>query len=184
MDGYEVDSHSSLVKPLPTAFKTAGVVVLLFIWWQEACNCALRKKMKAPNPKGWPIFGNMLLNGVHLLLCNYIKNHGKVFSFNMFGKSSLVIADPDILKKILVKDFWNFRNRVAVMKTEEQLPQAFFLNAMMLGGASAPRLPRRSAQRKWKGWYPWSKIGWEIDANIRRRCQYRKVGLLFEQNLF
>ena len=91
----------------------------------------------------------------------------------MFGKPSLVIADPDILKKILVKDFWNFRNRVAVMKTEEQLPQAFFLNAMMLGGASAPRLPRRSAQRKWKGWYPWSKIGWEIDANIRRRCQYR-----------
>ena len=148
MDGYEVDSHSSLVKPLPTAFKTAGVVVLLFIWWQEACNCALRKKIKAPNPKGWPIFGNMLLNGVHLLLCNYIKNHGKVFSFNMFGKSSLVIADPDILKKILVKDFWNFRNRVAVMKTEEQLPQAFFLNAMMLGGASAPRLPRRSVQRK------------------------------------
>ena len=148
MDGDEVDSHSSLVKPLPTAFKTAGVVVLLFIWWQEACNCALRKKIKAPNPKGWPIFGNMLLNGVHLLLCNYIKNHGKVFSFNMFGKPSLVIADPDILKKILVKDFWNFRNRVAVMKTEEQLPQAFFLNTMMLGGASAPRLPRRSAQRK------------------------------------
>ena len=148
MDGDEVDSHSSLVKPLPTAFKTAGVVVLLFIWWQEACNCALRKKIKAPNPKGWPIFGNMLLNGVHLLLCNYIKNHGKVFSFSMFGKPSLVIADPDILKKILVKDFWNFRNRVAVMKTEEQLPQAFFLNTMMLGGASAPRLPRRSAQRK------------------------------------
>ena len=127
MDGDEVDSHSSLVKPLPTAFKTAGVVVLLFIWWQEACNCALRKKIKAPNPKGWPIFGNMLLNGVHLLLCNYIKNHGKVFSFNMFGKPSLVIADPDILKKILVKDFWNFRNRFAVIKPKGAIAKSVFL---------------------------------------------------------
>ena len=89
------------------------------------------------------------LNGVHLLLCNYIKNHGKVFSFSMFGKPSLVIADPDILKKILVKDFWNFRNRFAVIKTKGQLPKAFFfLNAMKLGVASAPRSPRRSAQRK------------------------------------
>ena len=28
-----------------------------------------------------------------------------------------------------------------------QLPQAFFLNGMKLGGASAPRLPRRSTQK-------------------------------------
>ena len=130
MDGLDVDSNSSLVKPLPTAFITVRVVVLLFIWWQKACNCALRKETNAPNTKGWAIIGNMLdarrLNGVHLLLCNYIKNHGKVFSFSMFGKPSLVIADPDILKKILVKDFWNFRNRFAVIKTKGQLPKAFF----------------------------------------------------------
>ena len=130
MDGLDVDFNSSLVKPLPTAFITARVVVLLFIWWQKACNCALRKKTNAPNTKGWAIIGNMLdarrLNGVHLLLCYYIKNHGKVFSFSMFGKPSLVIADPDILKKILVKDFWNFRNRFAVIKTKGQLPKAFF----------------------------------------------------------
>ena len=30
MDGLDVDSISCLVKPLPTAFITAGVVVLLF----------------------------------------------------------------------------------------------------------------------------------------------------------
>ena len=109
MDGLDVDSNSSLVKPLPTAFITAGVVVLLFICWQEARNCAPRKKINAPSPNGWLIIGNLLdargLNGVHLLLCNYIKNHDKVFSFSMFGKPSLVIADSDILKKILVKDF-------------------------------------------------------------------------------
>ena len=131
MDGLEVDSNSRLVKPLPTAFITAGVVVLLFIWWQEACNCALRKKINAPSPKGWPIIGNMLdarkLNGVHLLLCNYIKNHGKVFSFSIFGKPSLVIADPDILKKILVKDFWNFRNRFAVIKPKGTIAKSVFL---------------------------------------------------------
>ena len=173
MDGLEVDSNSSLVKPLPTAFKTAVVVVLLFIWWQEACNCALRKKINAPSPKGRPIFGNMLLNGVHLLLCNYIKNHGKVFSFRMFGKPSLVIADPDILKKILVKDFWNFRNRVAVIKTEGQLPKAFFLERDDAWRRLRATLTPSFSAKKMKGVYPWSKIGWEIDANIRRRCQYR-----------
>ena len=162
MDGLEIDSNSRLLKPLPTAFITAGVVVLLFIWWQEACNCALRKKINAPSPKGWPIIGNMLdtrkLNGVHLLLCNYIKNHGKVFSFSMFGKPSLVIADPDLLKKILVKDFWNFRNHFMVIELKGTIIKSVFFNAMKLGGVSAPRLPRRLAQRKWKGWFPWSKI--------------------------
>jgi len=130
MDSLDVDSNSSLVKPLPTAFITAGVVVLLLIWLQEACNCTLRKKINAPSPKGWAIIGNMLdarrLNGVHLLLCNYIENHCKVFSFSMFGKPSLVIADPDILKKILVKDFWNFRNRFAVIKLKGTIAKSVF----------------------------------------------------------
>ena len=178
MDGLEIDSNSRFLKPLPTAFITAGVVVLLFIWWQEACNCALRKKINAPSPKGWPIIGNMLdarkLNGVHLLLCNYIKNHGKVFSFSMFGKPSLVIADPDMLKKILVKHFWNFRNRFMVIKLKGTIIKSvFFWTRWSLEAHPRHAYPVVQRKENERDGFPDRRFVWEIDAKIRRRCQYR-----------
>ena len=72
------------------------------------------KKINAPGPKPWPFIGNTLdtrkFNGVHLLLCDYIQRYGKVFAFTLGDRPSVVIADPDMLKQILVKDFWNFPN--------------------------------------------------------------------------
>ena len=99
---------------LPVALVTGGIVVLAYTFWREAHNEAIRKKINVPGPRSWPFVGNLLdirkFNGIHLLLCDYIQKYGKVFSLRLGSKLSVVVADPDIVKQILVKDFWNFRN--------------------------------------------------------------------------
>ena len=107
------NSHTTLFT-LPVALATGGIVVLAYTFWREAHNEATRKKINVPGPRSWPFVGNLLdirkFNGIHLLLCDYIQKYGKVFSLRLGSKLSVVVADPDIVKQILVKDFWNSRN--------------------------------------------------------------------------
>ena len=110
---------------------SAVVVVFLYIFWRETRNEVIRKKINAPGPKPWPLIGNLLdarkFNGIHLLLSDYIEKYGKVFSFVPGGMPAVVIADPDILKRILVKDFWNFRNRFLQVKASGTIGKSVFL---------------------------------------------------------
>ena len=50
-------------------------------------------------------------DGLHLMHLDYLKKYGKVFAISLGGKPSLVVADPELLKQIMIKDFPNFRNR-------------------------------------------------------------------------
>jgi len=63
------------------ALVTAGIVVLAYTFWQEACNEAIRKKINVPGPRSWPFVGNLLdirkFRDIHLLLCDYIQKYGK-----------------------------------------------------------------------------------------------------------
>ena len=116
MDANDQEKQDPLVAFLtqPICLLPTGVILLLFIYWQGTRNQAILKKINAPGPKPWPFIGNSLdtrkFNGVHLLLCDYIQRYGKVFAFTLGDRPSVVIADPDMLKQILVKDFWNFPN--------------------------------------------------------------------------
>ena len=48
---------------------------------------------------------------LHLMCLDYSKKYGKVFALCLGGKPTLVVADPETLKQIMIKDFPNFRNR-------------------------------------------------------------------------
>ena len=50
---------------------------------------------------------------------DYIKKYGKVFSFCFGSRLSLVVADPELVKQIMVKEFPNFRNRFQVLQPEK-----------------------------------------------------------------
>ena len=45
---------------------------------------------------------------------DYTKKYGKVFAVCFGNKPSLVVADPELLKQIMIKDFPNFRNRFII----------------------------------------------------------------------
>ena len=101
------------------------VLVVLFLYWYGTRGFADLTKLNVPGPKPIPYFGNFLelrkYNGLHEMHLDYIKKYGKVFSFCFGSRPSLVVADPELVKQIMVKEFPNFRNRFQVLQ-----PAKFF----------------------------------------------------------
>uniref|UniRef100_A0A8C9WJ50 Thromboxane-A synthase n=1 Tax=Scleropages formosus TaxID=113540 RepID=A0A8C9WJ50_SCLFO len=70
------------------------------------------------HPKPWPFFGNIFLfrEGFFGPHNDLIKRYGRVCGYYFGRRPVVVIADPDMLKQIMVKDFANFPNRMAATK--------------------------------------------------------------------
>ena len=71
-----------------------------------------------PGPKPLPVLGHIIdtvkhRGQLHLQVHEYFLRYGKVFAMSSFlGKiPNLVVADPDMLKDIFVKEFDCFRDR-------------------------------------------------------------------------
>lgn len=102
---------------LPYLFITFGSVVafiLLFYWCGTYRFCVL-KSLGLPGPKPWPFLGNILelytYGGMHAMLYENMKRYGKIYAMCLGRLPTIVIAEPEVLKKLLVKEFSSFRNR-------------------------------------------------------------------------
>ena len=104
----------------PAAIASLVLLVALFLYWYGTRDFAALKILNVPGPKPIPFFGNFLearkYDGLHLMHLDYLKKYGKVYTLCMGGKPSLVVADPELLKQIMIKDFPNFRNRYIIQR--------------------------------------------------------------------
>ena len=98
----------------------ATFLTVVFVYWLGTHNFSVLKKLNVPGPKPWPFVGNLpevkKYGGPHLLQLEYMKKYGKVFTVCFGRKPSLVVADPDVVKEIMVKEFANFRNRPRIIQ--------------------------------------------------------------------
>ncbi|XP_032225376.2 cytochrome P450 3A8-like [Nematostella vectensis] len=73
------------------------------------------RRLNIPGAPPRPFSGNLgdiqKYGGQHMALLEYRKRYGKVFSFCTGKNVEVIVADPDMLKQILVKEFSSFRNR-------------------------------------------------------------------------
>ena len=96
----------------PAAIASLVLLVVLCFFWYGTRGFAALKILNVPGPKPIPFFGNFLearkYNGFHLMQLDYLKKYGKVHSLCMGGKPSLVVADPELLKQVMIKDFPTF----------------------------------------------------------------------------
>ena len=99
----------------PATIASLVLLVALFLYWYGTRGFKALKILNVPGPKPIPFLGNFLevrkYNGFHLMQLDYLKKYGKVYTICLGGKPSLVVADPELLKLIMIKDFPNFRNR-------------------------------------------------------------------------
>ncbi|CAG2166082.1 unnamed protein product [Oppiella nova] len=86
-----------------------AVIAYYYISWRNAVSYWKDRHICGPKPI--PIFGNLLslsLKPRPLLELEWYKKYGKIYGS---GKPRLAVADPALIKQILVKDFNAFRNR-------------------------------------------------------------------------
>ncbi|XP_068708816.1 cytochrome P450 3A9-like [Montipora foliosa] len=107
-----------------------GVAAVLYFTFKEVRNEAIRRRINSPGPKPWPFVGNLLearkFNGYHLMLKHYYEKYGKVFCICLGRQPAVVVADPEILKKILVKDFSKFQNRFSQVQPTGAIGKSVF----------------------------------------------------------
>ena len=106
--------------------------LLVFIYWQglHRYNSILGGS-PLPGPKPWPWIGNLpdifKYGGIHKMFLNYFYKYGRVHKM-CFGRTPvIVVSDPEIVKQIMVKDFWKFSNRPAFIKPNPPLSSGLFL---------------------------------------------------------
>ena len=114
----------------PAAIASLLLLVVMFLYWWGTRGFADLKKLNVLGPKPIPFLGNFLearkYNGLHLMHLDYLKKYGKVFTICLGGKPSLVIADPELLKQIMIKDFPSFRNRFLVQNVGHPYNKSVF----------------------------------------------------------
>ncbi|XP_033824482.1 thromboxane-A synthase [Periophthalmus magnuspinnatus] len=89
------------------------VLFLSLVYWYSIYPFSVLSECGIRHPKPMPFLGNLFLfrEGFYNALTDLIKTHGRVCGYYMGRRAVVVIADPDMLKEVLVRDFSNFPNR-------------------------------------------------------------------------
>lgn len=99
----------------PSVIVSAVIVLLLLIYWYGTLGFSDLNQLNVPGPKPLPFIGNILevrkYGSIHLMMSDYVRQYGKIFAISLGSKPSLVVADPEMLKTIMVKEFATFHNR-------------------------------------------------------------------------
>ena len=92
------------------------VLVFLYYWGTNKRRMLEAQFPGLPGPKPLPFIGNLLdlirhKGQFHLQFDDYYNTYGKFFAMASFtGKPALVVAEPEVIKQILVKDFSSFHD--------------------------------------------------------------------------
>lgn len=100
----------------PSVIFSAAIALFVLIYWYGTSGFSVLKRLNVPGPKPLPFVGNILdvrkYGSIHLMMFDYVKKYGKVFAVSLGRKPSLVVADPERLKTVMVKEFSSFHNRL------------------------------------------------------------------------
>ncbi|XP_033645947.1 cytochrome P450 3A24-like [Asterias rubens] len=88
-----------------------GLITLTawYDWWSHHYF----QRLGIPVADYIPIFGNLLQwrYGFHQTFADFAKKYGKVFGMYEFRKPVLIVTDPEIIRKMCIKNFSSFINR-------------------------------------------------------------------------
>ena len=82
-----------------------------FYWYDEKNRRAFKERNLKYVNLGNMFFDIIMKRRIELKKDNVIKKEGKVFGFNMLGKPTILLAEPELIQTVLSKEFTNFINR-------------------------------------------------------------------------
>ena len=107
------------------------IITTALIYWMGVSSYSLISRISLPGPKPWPYVGNLFevtnkYGGLHKAFLEYAKKYGKVYKMYMGRDPVIVVADPEMLKGILIKNFDKFRNRPEFLAGNAPLDKGLF----------------------------------------------------------
>ncbi|KAK7882256.1 hypothetical protein WMY93_028430 [Mugilogobius chulae] len=89
------------------------LIFLSLLYWYSVYPFSVLSECGIRHPKPIPFLGNLFLfrEGFFKPMSDLIKTYGRVCGYYLGRRPVVVIADPDMLKEVLVRDFSNFPNR-------------------------------------------------------------------------
>ncbi|XP_061577374.1 thromboxane-A synthase [Cololabis saira] len=117
-----MDTVGDLVKVLHTEASGFSVTLSLFViflgllYWYSVYPFSVLSRCGIRHPKPVPFFGNIFLfrEGFFRPLNDIIKTHGRVCGYYLGRRPVVVVADPDMLRQVMVRDFSSFPNRMTL----------------------------------------------------------------------
>ncbi|KAF4091710.1 hypothetical protein AMELA_G00040050 [Ameiurus melas] len=90
------------------------LLLLVLLYWYAISPYSVLERCGIRHPKPVPFFGNMLMfrHDSFKAQKDLINQYGRVCGYYVARRPTVVVADPDMLKQVMVKDFHNFPNRV------------------------------------------------------------------------
>ncbi|KAG7455873.1 hypothetical protein MATL_G00245670 [Megalops atlanticus] len=130
-----MDVVETLQKLLPPEAGGASVtlglllVFLALLYWYSMYPYSTLARCGIQHPKPVPFYGNMFLFrkgffGVHTDLIN---KYGRVCGYYLGRRAVVVVADPDMLRQIMVKEFTSFPNRMAIRSATKPMSESLLL---------------------------------------------------------
>lgn len=106
--------------------------LLAFIHWQGVQRYyTLLGSSTLPGPKPWPWVGNLpdvfKYGGLHKMLLHYFYKYGRVHKMCIARSPAIVVTDTEIIKQVMVKDFWKFPNRPPFVRPNPPLNSGLFV---------------------------------------------------------
>ncbi|CAG2119941.1 unnamed protein product, partial [Medioppia subpectinata] len=105
-----------------------AIIAYIHFKWYRILNYWSDRNISGPKPI--PYVGNRLshiLRPRPVVEMEWYKTYGRLFGlYAMLGKPALSVADPVLIKQILVKDFYKFRNRKPALSTSPIFSKIMF----------------------------------------------------------
>uniref|UniRef100_A0A3Q3XAJ6 Thromboxane-A synthase n=1 Tax=Mola mola TaxID=94237 RepID=A0A3Q3XAJ6_MOLML len=91
-------------------------ILLGLIYWYSIYPFSVLSRCGIKHPKPVPFFGNLFMfrQGFFNPINDLIKTHGRVCGYYLGRKPVVVVADPDMLRQVMVRDFSSFPNRMSI----------------------------------------------------------------------
>ncbi|XP_070827573.1 thromboxane-A synthase [Chaetodon trifascialis] len=92
------------------------LIFLGLLYWYSVYPFSVLSRCGIKHPKPLPFLGNIFRfrQGFFTAINELIKTHGRVCGYYLGRRPVIVIADPDMLRQVMVKDFSRFPNRMTV----------------------------------------------------------------------
>lgn len=91
-------------------------IFLVLLYWYSVFPYSVLARCGIRHPKTSPFFGNMFMFRQGFFGCHteLINKYGRVCGYYLGRRAVVVVADPDMLRQIMVKEFTSFPNRMTI----------------------------------------------------------------------